>query len=220
MSSGDGAEVSVIVTLFNYADVVIETLDSIVASADVVAEIVIVDDHSSDDGVDVVRQWMADHDDVAVLLLTPAANRGLTRARNLAIDNVRSDLVMMMDADNLVYPTCLRRLADALGVRPRGGIRVFDFRGVRRRTRPAQRTGMARSLVVRSELHRRPGDAATVDSGPPRGLSSRRHDVRLGGLGPVASYRSGRGVWRSCPRDARAVPHTTFINGVDNEPRS
>ncbi len=118
MSSGDGAEVSVIMTLFNYADVVIETLDSIVASADVVAEIVIVDDHSSDDGVDVVRQWMADHDDVAVLLLTSAANRGLTRARNLAIDNVRSDLVMMMDADNLVYPTCLRRLADALASDP------------------------------------------------------------------------------------------------------
>ncbi|MCH9837476.1 glycosyltransferase, partial [bacterium] len=92
MSSGDGAEVSVIMTLFNYADVVIETLDSIVASADVVAEIVIVDDHSSDDGVDVVRQWMADHDDVAVLLLTSAAN--------------------------LVYPTCLRRRADALASDP------------------------------------------------------------------------------------------------------
>ena len=118
MSKGDGAEVSVIVTLFNYADVVIETLDSIVASADVVAEIVIVDDQSSDDGVDVVRQWMAGHDDVAAMLLTPAANRGLTQARNLAIDNVRSDLVMIMDADNLVYPTCLRRLADALASDP------------------------------------------------------------------------------------------------------
>lgn len=118
MSSGDGAEVSVVVTLFNYADVVIETLASIVASVDVVVEIVIVDDHSSDDGVEVVRQWIADHDDVAAILLTVAANRGLTQARNLAIENVRSDLVMVMDADNLVYPTCLRRLADALASDP------------------------------------------------------------------------------------------------------
>ena len=53
-----------------------------------------------------------------MLLLTSAANRGLTRARNLAIEHVRSDLVMMMDADNLVYPTCLRRLADALDADP------------------------------------------------------------------------------------------------------
>ena len=112
------AEVSVVVTLFNYADVVVETLDSIVASAEVDLEIVIVDDHSSDDGVAVVTEWMAAHDDVAVLLLTSAANRGLTRARNLAIEHVRSDLVMMMDADNLVYPTCVRRLADALHVDP------------------------------------------------------------------------------------------------------
>ena len=77
-----------------------------------------VDDHSGDDGVAVVRQWMSEHDDVPVLLLTSAANRGLTRARNLAVEHVRSELIMMMDADNLVYPTCLRRLADALASDP------------------------------------------------------------------------------------------------------
>ncbi len=118
VASASTAEVSVVVTLYNYAEVVVETLDSIVSSTAVDVEIVIVDDHSSDDGVDVVRRWMAEHDDVAVLLLSSAANRGLTRARNLAIEHVRTDLVMMMDADNLVYPTCLRRLADALVADP------------------------------------------------------------------------------------------------------
>ena len=118
-TASDGvAEASVVVTLFDYADVVVETLDSIVASVDVDLEIVIVDDHSSDAGVAVVTEWMAAHDDVPVLLLTCAANRGLTRARNLAIEHVRTDLVMMMDADNLVYPTCIRRLADALAADP------------------------------------------------------------------------------------------------------
>jgi hypothetical protein len=116
--TGEPAEVSVVVTLYDYADVVLETLDSIVASRDVGLEIVIVDDHSSDDGVAVVERWMVDHDDVAVLLLTSAANRGLTRARNLGIEHARSELVMIMDADNLVYPTCLRRLADALVADP------------------------------------------------------------------------------------------------------
>ena len=112
------AEIGVVVTLYDYADVVIETLDSIVASRDVALEIVVVDDHSGDDGVAAVRAWMEDHADVPVLLLTSAANRGLTRARNLAMEHVRADLVMMMDADNHVYPTCLRRLADALAVDP------------------------------------------------------------------------------------------------------
>ena len=100
--------------LYNYAEVVRETLDSIAESRDVGLEIIVVDDHSGDDGVDVVRRWMAEHDDLAVLLLTSAANRGLTRARNLAVEHARQDFIMVMDADNLVYPTCLQRLADAL----------------------------------------------------------------------------------------------------------
>ena len=42
------------------------------------------------------------------------ANRGLAAARNLAIGQTRTDRVMIMDADNLVRPTCLQRLAAAL----------------------------------------------------------------------------------------------------------
>ena len=108
------AEVTVTVTLFNYADVVLETLDSIAASSEVNFEIVVVDDRSSDNSVEVVRAWMADHDHVPMLLVASAVNRGLARARNLAIDRARAEFVMIMDADNHVYPTCLRRLADAL----------------------------------------------------------------------------------------------------------
>ena len=107
-------EVSVVVTLFDYADVVVETLDSIISSRDVATEIVIIDDASTDGSIAVVSEWMNHHEDVPVLLLTRAANQGLTRARNLAIEHTRADLVMVMDADNLVYPSCLRRLADAL----------------------------------------------------------------------------------------------------------
>jgi hypothetical protein len=112
------ADVSVVVTLYNYASVVLETLDSIVASHDVGVEIVIVDDHSSDAGLETVRAWMRSHDEVSVLVLSSAANRGLGRARNLGLSRVRADRIMIMDADNHVYPTCLRRLVDALDADP------------------------------------------------------------------------------------------------------
>lgn len=108
------AEVGVVVTMFDYAHTVVETLDSIAASTDVTLEIVVVDDSSRDDGPDVVRRWMAEHPDVATTLVRCAANRGLPGARNLGVEYVRSNSLMIMDADNLVYPTCLRRLADAL----------------------------------------------------------------------------------------------------------
>lgn len=115
-ASYDGArpEVSVVVTLFGYAHLVTETLDSIAASVDVELEIVVVDDHSLDEGRQVVEQWIAAHADVPVLLLGSDVNRGLPAARNLGISAARAEQVMVMDADNLVYPTALRRLADAL----------------------------------------------------------------------------------------------------------
>jgi hypothetical protein len=111
-------EVSVVVTLFDYAHLVTETLDSVAASRDVDVEVVVVDDHSRDDGREVVARWIDAHPRVAVLLLGSEINRGLPASRNLAIDRARAEKVMVMDADNLVYPTCLRRLADALDADP------------------------------------------------------------------------------------------------------
>lgn len=107
-------EVSVVVTLFGYADVVTETLDSIAASEGVAFEIVIVDDRSTDDGRPVVKTWMAEHPEVPLLLLGSDVNRGLPLSRNLGFFHARAAKVMVVDADNLVYPNALSRLASAL----------------------------------------------------------------------------------------------------------
>lgn len=111
-------EVSVVVTLFGYAHVVRETLDAVVASRSIDVEIVVVDDHSLDDGRAVVRSWIDENPTVPTVLLGADANRGLPAARNLGFAHARADQVMVMDADNLVYPSALRRLSDALAADP------------------------------------------------------------------------------------------------------
>jgi GT2 family glycosyltransferase len=119
-ASYDGAspQVSVVVTLFDYARVVGETLDSIAGSVGVDFEIVVVDDHSRDDGVAVVASFIDRRPDVPLLLVASAANRGLPAARNLGFDQCRADRVMVMDADNLVYPNAIERLSRALDEAP------------------------------------------------------------------------------------------------------
>ena len=111
----DTPEVSVVVTLYNYAGLVTETLESIEASRrrrpprsswSTTTRPTTV--------VDVVRRFMDAHPSIPILLLARAANRGLAAARNLGIARARAAKVMVMDADNLVYPRCLRRLSDAL----------------------------------------------------------------------------------------------------------
>lgn len=118
VAAGTAPEVSVLVTLYDYESLVTETLDSILASIDTAFEVVIVEDHATDDSRAVARGYLARHPDVAMVLLAKDANEGLAAARNTGIDSCRGAFVMVMDADNLVYPTCLRRLADALHLDP------------------------------------------------------------------------------------------------------
>ncbi len=68
-----------------------------------------------------VAEFLRAHDDVPMLLIGKDANEGLARARNTGFERARGDLVMVMDADNTIYPTCLRRLADALAAHPAAG---------------------------------------------------------------------------------------------------
>jgi hypothetical protein len=107
-------EVSVVVSLYNYADVVTETLDSIIASEEVSYEVIVVDDHATDRSRDVVASYLEGHAEIPILLVAKDANEGLAAARNTGFEASRSDLVMVMDADNQIYPTALRRMADAL----------------------------------------------------------------------------------------------------------
>ncbi len=114
VAAGTVPRISVLVTLYDYEALVAETLDSILASTDVDVEVIIVEDHATDNSRQVVMDYLAAHPDASMMLLAKDANEGLAAARNTGIDACRADYVMIMDADNLVYPTCLGRLADAL----------------------------------------------------------------------------------------------------------
>jgi glycosyltransferase involved in cell wall biosynthesis len=111
-------EVSAVVTLYDYAPVVVETLDSLAASTDCTFEVIVVDDHSTDDGRTVVEQFADAHPDVPLLLLGKEANQGLAAARNTGFAHARAPMVMVMDADNHVYPQALARLRDTLLAHP------------------------------------------------------------------------------------------------------
>ena len=56
--------------------------------------------------------------DVPMVLLGKDANEGLAAARNTGFAEARAEFVMVMDADNTVYPTALARLAGSLRQQP------------------------------------------------------------------------------------------------------
>lgn len=106
--------VSVIVPLYNDADVVTEALDSVDRSTMSSWELVVVDDASTDASSAAVRDWMERHPDHRVALVRHEVNRGLAAARNSGADQARGELLLMLDSDNLIRPFGLARLTEAL----------------------------------------------------------------------------------------------------------
>lgn len=132
------AEVTVAVSLYNYARYVGVALDSVAAQTLNAIDLVVVDDASTDGGEDRAARWLRRHGRrfARATLYRRRANAGLAAARNLALAAARSRAFFVLDADNALYPRCLERLLDALAAAPEAAfayplIETFgDSRGV------------------------------------------------------------------------------------------
>ncbi len=111
------ADVSVVIPLFNQGHYLAEAVRSVVAASGeggTRTELVIVDDHSTDHSRATAEELLAEHDWFPAMLVARAANGGLPVARNTGFRRSRAAHVFALDADNLLYPTGLRRLLDHL----------------------------------------------------------------------------------------------------------
>jgi glycosyltransferase involved in cell wall biosynthesis len=100
--------VSVIVPCWNAADFIAETLESVLAQTHPPAEIIVVDDGSTDGSADVVARF----GDRVRLVTGPHA--GVNVARNRGFAASTGDHVMFLDADDVLSPGVLAGLAAAL----------------------------------------------------------------------------------------------------------
>jgi Glycosyl transferase family 2 len=133
-SRHEAPEVSVLLTLHNYADYVGQALRSVALSEfDGSVEVVVVDDASTDHSLEAVRTSFEEHPWLSLKLVKLHRNRGLPAARNLAAEHAASDRLFILDADNSLLPHGLARLVHALDGDPDaafayGVIQAFDGR--------------------------------------------------------------------------------------------
>ncbi|MBD2359581.1 glycosyltransferase [Tolypothrix sp. FACHB-123] len=104
---------SVIVPAFNCENVIISTIKSIIQSIDffqknyiyaqqVHAEIIIVDDASTDNTVSVVREFIANNP--LIKIITHTTNKGAGAARNTGVKNSQGEILFFCDADDIFLP--------------------------------------------------------------------------------------------------------------------
>jgi glycosyltransferase involved in cell wall biosynthesis len=111
-------DVSVVLTAYNYAGLLGEALASVWASTGVVAEVIVVDDASTDATPEVLSSLLAAQSERPWCVLTHRSNRGLAAARNTGFLVARAPFVFVLDADNRIAPECLSTLRSALQADP------------------------------------------------------------------------------------------------------
>ena len=112
-NSKANSEVSVVISLYNYEDRILNALESIYLQTQENIELIVVNDCSQDDGPNLVKNWMENiilqdqHPFSRLLLLSHHENKGLAAARNTAFQASLSPWCFVLDADNQLFPEAL-----------------------------------------------------------------------------------------------------------------
>ena len=116
--------VTVCISLYNYALHIVEALESVLSQTEARLNLVVVEDCSSDDSLQVAERWMRAHAHrfSAVSLIQHEENLGLSAARNTTVSLCDTPYVFILDADNLLYPRCVARCAAALEADPNAAV--------------------------------------------------------------------------------------------------
>ncbi len=127
------ANVSVIIPCFNRRTMLPAALDSVLAQTEPLAEIIVVDDGSTDGSQGVVRQYAADTNGLVQLIEQENAGPSAARNRGLAVS--RGDYVAFLDADDLWMSTKIAKQLALLQAGAQDGVvavynRMFMFRDV------------------------------------------------------------------------------------------
>jgi len=108
--------VSVILPTYNRCALLKETLESVLAQTVSPAEIIVVDDCSPDDTVDM----LATYGD-KLRTITKTRNQGKAHSINLALSECQHPLVWIVDDDDLMHPQAIETLTNLLDANPEAG---------------------------------------------------------------------------------------------------
>ena len=117
--------VTALVPTYNGADFIVRTLDSLAAQTWPHLEILIGDDRSTDDTLEIVREFAGRHPNTRVL--ERESNLGWLRNSNDLMANARGELMFFAFHDDVVAPTYVEELVGALAANERAVLAFSDM---------------------------------------------------------------------------------------------
>lgn len=96
--------VSFVVTSYNYEKYLLKTLESIAAQTYKDYEIIIVDDASDDNSVEIAERFIRNNQDKRITLLRNEKNLGQLGSMMKGLKNARGEFVSFIDSDDMLLP--------------------------------------------------------------------------------------------------------------------
>ena len=91
--------ISIIIPSYNSATFISQTIESVLAQSYQDWEMIIVDDCSSDNSIDIIKNYTKKNS--AIKLITLNKNCGVANARNVGLENAKGDYIAFLDSDDL-----------------------------------------------------------------------------------------------------------------------
>lgn len=121
------AVVSILIPSFNRADLIGQTLDSLLAQTHADWEAIVIDDNSTDQSLEVLAQY-AGRDSRIRFFKRAGSTGGACICRNQALKLARGEYVLFLDCDDLLMPHCLAQRVAAMESEPQLGFGIFPGR--------------------------------------------------------------------------------------------
>ena len=107
--------ISIIVPIYNRETLLPAMLESISAQTYRPIELILVDNGSTDQSVELCHQFQAKHQDGFLhVLVYQEFKRGANAARNTGLSLATGDYLMFFDSDDIMYPECINRIVNQL----------------------------------------------------------------------------------------------------------
>lgn len=106
--------VTIAVVTYNSSNFIIETLESVKKQTYKNIELIISDDHSSDNTVDLCRIWLSENKDVftRTALIQSKENTGVAKNSARALTETSGEWYKMLDGDDILFPNCIEDFVD------------------------------------------------------------------------------------------------------------
>ena len=110
--------VTIVLTTYNRAHLISETLDSILVQNYTNWQCIIIDDNSIDDTGKVVEKYIKTDKRIEYIIKDKCINKGLPASRNIGIEKAKGEYLVFFDDDDIVHPQLIELCLDSFKKKP------------------------------------------------------------------------------------------------------